>query len=406
MNRLGPVVVLVSTVFCTAGSQPAAAQAADSAKAKAAAPDSATAKAAPPADSAAPSAPAKLPVNVSGFVTASYTYATRRTGNQVVGRLYDRFHDQIELNAAKVVLEKPVATDKWDAGARVDLLFGQNAAVIKSTGLNLGDHSDMTQAFVTINIPAGEGKYVQFKAGKVATLMGVEVIEDVVNPNLSEGNQFIYVENFTNTGLRLDAKPSAKVDFQLAVFNGWDVVEDNNTKKSFMGRIGLTPTPTTTIGLLGFVGNEKSAVGGTTPSGNRYGGEVVVVQKAGPKATVYLQGDYGEEKDAFGTGLNAKWWAAGLWATYDVSPALTVALRGDYVDDKDGFRTSGVLGYPANPRQKFGSGTLTLNIKKWESALIRPEIRYDRSNLTAFEDKDGSFHKDQITFALGASYLF
>ena len=407
MNRLGTVVLLVSIACSAAGVRPAAGQAADSAKAKAApAADSVNAKPAVADSATAAAAPDPPKLNISGYATASYSYSTRRTGDQIVGRLYDRFQDQIELNAGKVVLEKTVATDQWDAGARVDLLFGQNATLIKSAGLNLGDQADMTQAFATVNIPAGEGKYVQFKAGKIATLMGVEVIEDVVNPNLSAGNQFIYVENFTNTGLRVDAKPSAKVDFQLAVFNGWDVVEDNNTKKSFMGRIGLTPTPTTTIGLLGFVGNEKSLVSGTTPSGNRYGGEVVVAQKAGPKATVYLQGDYGEESDAFGPDLKAKWWAAGLWATYDVSSALTVAVRGDYVDDKDGFRTSGVLGYPANLRNKFGSGTLTLNIKKWDSALIRPEIRYDRSSLTAFEDSDGGFHKDQITFALGASYLF
>jgi putative OmpL-like beta-barrel porin-2 len=366
-----------------------------------------------PADSAgvpdsATSAPAAapLPVNLSGFVTASYTYATRHSGSQIVGRLYDRFHDQVELNAAKVVLEKPVATDQWSAGARVDLLFGQNAAVIKSAGLTLGEHADLTQAFATVNLPAGAGKYVQFKAGKLATLMGLEVIEDVANPNLSEGNLFVYVENFTNTGLRLDVKPGAALDFQLALINGWDVVEDNNTKKSVMGRLGWTPTPTTTLGLLGYVGNEKPAVAGTTPSGERYGGEVLLTQKAGRHATVVVQGDYGEEQDALGPGRKATWWGASLWGTYDVSPALTVALRGDYVDDQNGFRTSGVLGYPANARNKFGSGTLTLNIKRWPSALIRPELRYDRSNLAAFEDSDGGLHKEQFTFALGASYLF
>ena len=384
-------VIVLGTVATLVLAAPGAAQAPDSTKAK---PDSAA------------TTPAKLPVNVSGFVTASYTYTTRHgSGTQIVGRLYDRFHDQAELNAAKVVLEKPVATDKLEAGAAVHLLFGQDAAVIKSAGLDLGTHADITQAFVTLNVPAGPGKYVQFKAGKLATLMGLEVIEDVVNPNLSEGNQFIYVENFTNTGLRLDAKPADQVDFQLAVFNGWDVVEDNNTKKSFMGRLGLTPTATTTIGLLGYVGNEKAAVAGVTPSGNRYGGEVLLTQKAG-KATVVIQGDYGEESDALGPGLKAKWWGVGGWVTYDVSPALAVALRGDYVDDKDGFRTSGVLGYPANPRNKFGSGTLTLNIKKWDSALLRPELRYDRSNLEAFTDSDGNTHKDQLTFALGVSYLF
>jgi Putative beta-barrel porin-2, OmpL-like. bbp2 len=359
----------------------------------------------PDSSTSAPAA-APLPVNLSGFVTASYTYATRHSGSQIVGRLYDRFHDQVELNAAKVVLEKPVATDQWSAGARVDLLFGQNAAVIKSAGLNLGEHADLTQAFATVNLPAGAGKYVQFKAGKLATLMGLEVIEDVANPNLSEGNLFVYVENFTNTGLRLDVKPGAAVDFQLALINGWDVVEDNNTKKSVMGRLGWTPTPTTTLGLLGYVGNEKPAVAGTTPSGERYGGELLLTQKAGPHATVVVQGDYGEEQDALGPGRKATWWGASLWATYDVSPALTVALRGDYVDDQNGFRTSGVLGYPASERNKFGGGTLTLNIKRWPSALIRPELRYDRSNLAAFEDSDGGLHKEQFTFALGASYLF
>jgi len=178
-----------------------------------------TAKAAAPG---APAAPAGPKVNISGYVTASYTYASRHTGgagSPIVGRLYDRFHDQIELNAAKLTLDKPVATDKWDAGAHVDLLFGQNAPVLQSAGLNLGTNGDVEQAYATVNLPAGPGKYVQFKAGKFVTLLGLEVIEDVVNPNLSEGNQFIYVENFTMTGLRLDAKPAPTVDVELALIN-------------------------------------------------------------------------------------------------------------------------------------------------------------------------------------------
>jgi len=402
MNRFGGFVTLVAIAAATAGGNPLAAQAPpDSAKNAGA--DSA--KAAAPA----PAAPAGPKVNISGFVTASYTYSTRHTGgagSPIVGRLYDRFHDQVELNAAKLTLDKPVATDKWDAGAHVDLLFGQNPAVIQSAGLNLGTNGDIEQAYATVNIPAGDGKYVQFKAGKLVTLMGVEVIEDVVNPNLSEGNQFIYVENFTNTGLRMDVKPAAQVDFELALINGWDVVQDNNSKKSFMGRIGITPDALTTVALVGYLGNEKAAVGGVTPSGNRYGGNLVVTRKIGSKTTINLQGDYGEEKDLPAVGETAKWWAAGLWAAFDVSPVLNVALRGDYMDDKDGARTSGVLGFPVNTGQKFGSGTVTFNIKRWDSVLIRPEIRYDRSNLLVFPATDGTLHKDQLTFALGASYLF
>ncbi len=76
------------------------------------------------------------------------------------------------------------------------------------------------------------------------------------------------------------------------------------------------------------------------------------------------------------------------------------------MDDENGPRTSNLFGFPSHAGHKFGSGTLTLNIKRWESMLIRPEIRYDRSNLLVFPATDGTLHKDQLTFALGASYLF
>jgi hypothetical protein len=370
----------------------------DSTASAVATPDSTTA----PADSAA--AVEELPrktLAISGYVTGSYTYSSGNVGSGIVGRFYDRLHNQSVLNAAKVVLDLAPATDKLDAGFRADFLFGQNAAVTKSLGLNLGDNADLIQGYAVLNLPlSGEGKFVQFRVGKMATLMGLEVIEDVANPNLSVANQFVYLENFTNTGLRVDVKPSAVVDFQLAVFNGWDVVEDNNTRKSFMGRVGIAPTPTTTVGLLGFFGPEQTAA--TT---NRYGAQVLLSQKlAGGRSAVYLQGDYGQDEDLIGPDENAKWWGVGLWATYDVTPVVGVALRGDYVDDRDGARTSGVFGFPANTRHKFGSATATLNIKAFPGALIRPELRYDRSNLAVYDETDPS--ESQFSFGLGASYVF
>ena len=75
------------------------------------------------------------------------------------------------------------------------------------------------------------------------------------------------------------------------------------------------------------------------------------------------------------------------------------------MNDEDGARTSlspvGPSGFPANTGQKFGSGTATLNIRAWPSAVVRPEVRYDRSTLAAFDGK-----KDQVTLALGVAYLY
>jgi hypothetical protein len=71
------------------------------------------------------------------------------------------------------------------------------------------------------------------------------------------------------------------------------------------------------------------------------------------------------------------------------------------MDDHDGARTSGVLGFPSNTGQRLASGTATLNVKKWDHFLVRPELRFDRSDLSTFNG-----HNDQVTFALGVSWIF
>jgi hypothetical protein len=243
-------------------------------------------------------------VKLSGYVTSSYVSASKPTGRAIVGRLYDRFHDQVMLNAARVTLEKPVATDKFDAGFRVDALFGQNAPPIWSNGLHLGDQGDLPQAFVTLNVPTGHGNYVQFKAGKMWTLLDVEVIDEVLNPNYSHGYQFIYLTNFTNTGLGVDAKLSAKVDAELRLINGWDVVEAIHNGKSFMGRLGVTPSDQAALAFLAYYGPEQPV---NAPN-MRYGGEFIGTFKPASAATLNVQFDAGGEQGIGAGGGDAKWW--------------------------------------------------------------------------------------------------
>jgi hypothetical protein len=117
-----------------------------------------------------------------------------------------------------------------------------------------------------------------------------------------------------------------------------------------------------------------------------------------------VQGDIGAEEAnpvLPDPGDDASWWGVGLWLSREFSPSLTLALRGDYVDDRDGARTSGFLGFPVNTGHRFGSATATLNARSWAGLLLRPELRYDRSSLPAYDGE-----QDQITFALSAAYLF
>jgi hypothetical protein len=339
-------------------------------------------------------------ITISGYLEASYAYATGTHDGAIAGRLYDRFNDQFTLNTVKLAIEKPYAPDRFTAGFRGDVLLGQNATVLQSAGLALGNQGDITQLFVTLNIPTANGNGVQVKVGKMVTLLGVEVIETVANPNWSVGNQFVLVENFTNTGASVEHKFNDHVDAQLRVINGWDVVQDNNRNKSVMGRVGLYPDSLTTVAVVAYYGPEEV----DDQSADRSGAELIVGRRLRPGLAFWLQGDYGRE-DANPVLPDptraATWHGVGAWVSADVRPTLGVALRGDYVDDRQGARTNGILGFPENDGQRLVSGTVTFNVRTWEGVLVRPELRYDRSNLGGFDGK-----RERVSVAMSAAVTY
>lgn len=339
------------------------------------------------------------PVSISGYVTTSYTRSAHALGDTlIVGRAYDRRHNDFMLNVGNLTVERIAPTDRVSAGFHAEAWFGQNAEVVKSVGLNLGQDADIWQAYAVLNLPLSHaGSYLQFKGGKMATLMGVEVGEDILNPNLDIGYQDIFLEPFTETGVELDGKFGPRLDAEVRVSNGWDQVTDVNADKTVMARLGLTPDDRTLLALVGYIGPEQ-------PQNNRNkrtGVNLIGSRKLSSAATAQLQLDYGQEGGTAQNGGTATWSAAGLWLTYDISQSATLALRGDYMNDRDGARTSGVLGFPINAGLRVGSATATLNIKRWDHALLRPEVRYDHTTLPVFSE-----HRDQFSFGLGLSYLF
>lgn len=343
-------------------------------------------------------ADAQQSVTVSGYFTSSFTTSARDTNGVIIGHLYGRQNNDFMLNVANLTLDKPVAIDKSDAGFHFEAFFGQNAAVVKSTGLDLGTNADIWQAYITLNTPLSDSsRYMQIKAGKMATLMGVEVGEDILNPNLDVSYQDIFLEPFTETGVDLDFKFGPKLDAELRVSNGWDQVTDINTRKTFTGRIGVTPDDRTLIALVGYVGPEQV----DNDSNDRLGANVVLYRKITSVWSSWLQLDYGQEDSVAAGGARARWYAAGFWTAFDIAPTATIALRGDYMNDRDGARTSGVLGFPANNGQRVGGVTVTLNLRSWQHALIRPEVRYDHSSIAAFDAE-----RNQLSLGFGLSYLF
>src|SRR4029077_13544828 len=338
--RLAPVAMLLVPLFTPSGSaaQGAAPPAADTA----------TKKADPPPPPVNHLETTLAGFKLTGFAEGSYSYSGHSVGGTtIVGRLYDRQQNTFTLNALALVLNKPYDPAKFSAGFHTEVLVGQDATVIQSNGFfNPTIPADVPHLYVTLNVPTASGNGLQFKVGRIPTLLGLEGIETYANPNWSEGNQFIYVENFTATGLSVETKFSDHVDAEFRVINGWDQVVDVNTHKSLMGRVGIYPDALTSLGIVGFWGPEEQ----NNNTANRYGVDGLFWRKLG-NTQLWVQADYGQEQANAALPVatqDAKWWALGAWVTDDFSSTLGLALRADYVNDENGARTSGVLGFAPN----------------------------------------------------------
>jgi hypothetical protein len=342
---------------------------------------------------------------LSGYVSASYFYNFNRPDDRLnKGRGFDTRHNEFMANKAYLALEKPVEYGplEWAAGYKIALLLGQDAEFTQATGLSLGDNGDLFVAAVVLNVPVGNGLKLTF--GKYETVHGYEANLTEFNYNWSGGLLWTFLEPFTHTGVKLSYQWTDRIETELLVMNGWDVVRDNNSAKSYMGAIYLTtPDEKTTVTLIGFGGPEQDNNSSSWHKGANLQLEHRFTQ-AWLAATDlhYKHDDVGDANDK-----PVEAWGAGIWLVYEPTQRYSVAVRGEWLKDRDGFFTTDSTVFPTffdlDVRgQELWSVTLTLNVKPVEELRIAPEFRWDRSSASrAF---DG--HKDQITLGVGAAYFF
>jgi hypothetical protein len=344
-------------------------------------------------------------VTLSGFVTASYFYDTSVPGDRTSnGYLWNTSHNAFSLNKVKLTLaSKPAerSGEKWDAGYRVSLIFGEDAPVVNTGGEAQG-MEDLREAYVDMNIPLFEG--VNVKAGQLISLLNYESGDGgAVNANFSQGYQWFFTGNGPSAGVQLGYVFTEWLDMKLRLQNGMYAGPfDGNNAKTVMGSLGLKPDKKTWLSLIGFGGEESdtlSILGGSVLAGRTFG--------ANDKITTGFEFDYFNFDTPTG---DADLWSIGGWFGYEFTSKIGVALRAEYLKDPDGGGLLGINlpGRPTSaltspdPDGDLASLTLTLNIRPVPNIKIQPEIRYDATSYTdAFDGQDKRF-----LVGLGVSYLF
>lgn len=343
-------------------------------------------------------------ITLSGFVQGSYFYDTSTPGDRKSnGYLWNTSHNSFSLNKVKVTLaSRPVerSGEKWDAGYRVSMMWGEDAAVL-NTGGELQGLENLREAYVELNVPIGTGLNV--KAGQMISLLNYESGDGgAANANFSQGYQWFYTGNGPAAGAQLGYTLTDWLDLKVRLQNGmYAGAVDNNQAKTFIGSLGFKPTDKFWFNLIGWVGDETdtSSVSGASILA---GASITKEFGIGLEADYFIFNPDGPAK--------ADLWSIGGWFTYDFSPKAGLALRVDYLNDPDGGGIPGIAlagragSSILSPDTKgdLGSVTLTFNWKPAPRIKIQPELRYDYTGY------DGGFDGEETRFIVGAgaSYLF
>jgi hypothetical protein len=331
-----------------------------------------------------------------GYVDAAYSHLSEGgsfgfdTGEGIAtsgaSRVFDTGRDTFTLNQAALFVNVN-AMEKW--GGYLNLTAGKDAGIIKSIDQS-GDNFDVTQAYMRY-----AGDKTTFIAGKFTTLAGAELIDSRGLPVYSRSILFGYALPFTHTGVRATFAPNKSFSFTVGANNGWDQMKDTNDNKTLELGMAITPMSGKISLLASYYSGKEGPLGFT---GTRDLLDVVLSITPNDKLGIIFNYDDGSQKTPFG-GPSQDWngWAG--YVKYKFNDSWGFLFRTESFDDKDGYRT-GVV-------QKWKESTVAFTASPTASAEIRLEARFDKSdNNTFFNDKDGTLHGSQNSYAVEFLYKF
>ncbi len=352
-------------------------------------PARAAAQAAPaPAPAAAP-APAPPSMDIGGMVDVYYDYYTNKPTGDAVLRNFDVKHNQFALSMAEAWLTKAPTTDSR-TGFRVLLNYGPSATNYINGGEPGGaSYANIEEAYVSYLAPVGTG--LQVDVGKWVTTAGAEVIEATGDWNYSRSFLFALTIPYYHSGIRMKYSPNSKVSLLAGLVNGWNNVQDNNTGKTVMGSISLTPSGSFSL--------SENYIGGPEQTGDnkdwRHLSDTVISVTASPTVSLLGNIDYGRDTVA---GQKVHWDGVAGALKVQATPVVAFSPRFEYMNDPQGFMTGTV--------QKLKEVTATLELKAADNLIWRLEYRTDFSNQSVFAKSDGSMSDKRTSLGFGLMYSF
>lgn len=339
-------------------------------------------------------------IEMGGYVDVQYNQNFTNSGDVIAGgntgRIFDNNRDSFTVNAVELNFTK-LANPEGGAGFRVDIAYGEDSSVVNADGD--GDTVNLQQAYIEYNAPLSffrtDGYQwlptaINFKAGRMVTLAGNEVIEGPDNWNISRSFAFGLTIPFVHTGIRSNFKMFEDfLDVYLGLNNGWDNPVDNNTYKTLESGLGYSPIKNVNVFHALYWGPETDA----TNAHKRFLLTNVVGWDVTDKLALKGEFNYGNQRREVTLDFeNIDWYSYNLYGRYQLTDKLAFAYRAELFRDTKSFR-SGL-------DSTLWDHTLTAEYAFGDNILGRLEWRFDKAeHLDAFQG-------DSSQQTLGAQLIY
>ena len=352
--------------------------------------------------------------------------------NRNFGRLALDNANRPVLNQILFTMARPVdkASAKPEFGFNLQLLYGSDARIYATMGVFdqlVHDRNQITpiEADFVARFPGLFQNGLDVKAGIFPTPLGIEVIDPKQNPFYSHSYIGLYGLPFKHTGILTTSHVSDVLDIYFGIDTGSQTwlaygTGDNNNRPGGIAGFGLNLLRgNLTILALTHIGPEDSKRNTAfANSANRYYNDLAVTYKATDKLSLSLEVNYARDD-----GFNAEAYGAAGYASYALNDAIALNGRAEVFRDNNNFFVATPVGnrdYINSQRGSFSQlvtasrpttySEFTVGLtykpswapKLFSTAMVRPEIRYDRALNGAQPYGDG---KNSGVFTLAADVV-
>ena len=331
---------------------------------------------------------------IRGWVDQGITFNSASPANRTNGPVgYNWRSNDYMMDQLYAVIGRDVCANGsfWDAGGRVDILYGTDFRYTQSQGLETHAINNtprwnatdalygfsLPQLYAEFAVPFAQG--TTFKFGHFYSIIGYESPMAPRNFFYSHSYTKIYGEPTTETGMLASTKVSPNLMLHGGISRGWDMWENPYNTITFIGGACWTsPDDRTSVGFAIDTGDREKDKNRTILS-------LVISRQLAKRWTYVFQYDFGSQQDAFRNQQSqlqdANWFGIDNYLFYAISDTLSAGLRVEWFRDEDRFIVFNAAGNPALSGNDYCEITLGLNWQPNDCIIVRPELRWDWSDV-------------------------